>query len=45
MAGEIDPERLEQLVRDAVPHSSGNGYRDGFVATIGQSGSVSPGRW
>ena len=28
-----------------VPQSSGNGYADGRVATIGQSGSASPGRW
>ncbi len=28
-----------------VPQSSGKGYSDGFVATTGQSGSSSPGRW
>ena len=39
------PSACASLQTTPVPHSSGNGYADGRVATTGQSGSVLPGRW
>ena len=39
------PSASASFATTPVPQSSGNGYSDGRVATTGQSGSSSPGRW